>query len=635
MDVFIRYRQRYRDEQPQLLPLVGPRFLIGSGSSMQPNDADGTLLLESPRATVLSARIIQQDHGWTIEALASDVLLDNCPLEIGDIAKLTQKSRLAIGSYDLDFTNKSITTGEASLQDQDADWICDIHCKLVNQLSVQEQKSIDPNDIDELSGLENRIRQISRQNWPSNTQLIEFMAGAVVKHETLERLITASTQESNYWRNEHHSAWNNYLTRSGNHEDKLEEVVTDIMEELCLSECQDFREQVKKLENSFAPAWTQVSGSLATEFCNYLVIRRLTKEIKDIFFGFGPLQDLLQTPTVSEIMVVSHDRIFIERDGKVEDSGRRFVSDERTMDVMDRIVSRVGRSVNRNSPMVDARLPDGSRVNAVIPPVGIRPALTIRKFPTTRLTMHELVHGHQSLTVVAARFLQAAVAARCNILVSGGTSSGKTTLLNCLSDFISERERVVVIEDTTELQLSHHHLVQMETKKENAEGKGSVEIRDLVRNALRMRPDRIVVGEVRGGEALDMLQAMNTGHDGSLTTLHANRPEDVPSRLSTLALQAVDLPERAINRQIAAAIDLIVHLEGVVVGGKLGRKVRRVTRISEVHKLDDQGQVCMKDIFRADRRSEESSTLQPTGLMPNCIERLLATNLIELEAIFI
>src|SRR5262249_1820379 len=261
-----------------------------------------------------------------------------------------------------------------------------------------------------------------------------------------------------------------------------------------------------------------------------------------------------------EIMVVDKDRIFVEKAGVLQNSGRRFISDEVTLAIIERIVARVGRRIDRSSPLVDARLADGSRVNAVIPPVAVSgPCLTVRKFPARKLTVADLVEKG-SLSKSAAAFLRSAVLARKNILVSGGTGTGKTTLLNCLSDFIPDKERIVTVEDTAELQLQKEHVVRMETKLANVEGAGAYTIRDLVRNALRMRPDRIVVGECRGPEALDMLQAMNTGHDGSMTTIHANTAGDVILRLEVLVQMAAELSMASIHRQIGSAIDLVVQL---------------------------------------------------------------------------
>ncbi len=339
---------------------------------------------------------------------------------------------------------------------------------------------------------------------------------------------------------------------------------------------------------------------------------RLLKELIDGVLGLGSLQDLLDDPAVTEVMVNGPEDIWVERAGKLAKVDRTLDGEEELRGIIERIVAPLGRRIDESSPLVDARLADGSRVNAIIPPLALRGStLTIRKFAKKRLTADHLVEGG-SLTPAAARFLHACVAGRLNILISGGTGSGKTTLLNILSSFIGSDERIVTIEDAAELQLPQPHVVPLESRPPNLEGKGAVTIRDLVKNALRMRPDRIVIGECRGGEALDMLQAMNTGHDGSLSTLHANTPRDGLSRLETMCLMAgMDLPLRAIREQAAGAVDLVVQIARQRDGG------RRVTHITELCGME--GEVFrLQDIFV--RKAE--GPLQPAGLVPRCAERL-------------
>src|SRR5256714_4769560 len=288
---------------------------------------------------------------------------------------------------------------------------------------------------------------------------------------------------------------------------------------------------------------------------------RLAREILDEIFGLGPLEPLLKDPSISDILVNRYNQVYIERSGKLEPTGLSFKDDQHLMQIIDRIVSRVGRRVDESSPMVDARLVDGSRVNAIIPPLAIDgPCLSIRRFGHNRLAAEELI-SNRSLTPQMLELLRGCVKARLNILISGGTGTGKTTLLNVLSSYISNRERIVTIEDAAELQLHQDHVVRLETRPANIEGKGAIQQRQLVINSLRMRPDRIIVGEVRSEEALDMLQAMNTGHDGSLTTIHANTPRDALSRLETMvAMSNLSIPDHAIRRQIASAIDVVVQV---------------------------------------------------------------------------
>jgi len=336
--------------------------------------------------------------------------------------------------------------------------------------------------------------------------------------------------------------------------------------------------------------------------------------------GYGPLQPLLDDPEISEIMVNGPFQVYVERRGKVELTGVRFRDEQHLMRIIEKILLPLGKRVDERVPMVDARLPDGSRVNVVIPPVSLNgPCVTIRKFSRDPLTMSDII-SLGTLTPEAAQFLQAAVQAKLNILITGGTASGKTTLLNILSAFIPNDERIITIEDTAELQLRQDHVVRLEARPPNIEGVGEVTIRDLVRNALRMRPDRIIVGECRGGEALDMLQAMNTGHEGSMTTIHANNPREALSRLETMVLMAgMDLPVRAIREQIAGAIDIIVHM------ARLRDGSRKVMQISEITGMEGDV-ITMQDLFvfeheGFDEMGRIRGRLRPTGLRPKCYER--------------
>lgn len=348
---------------------------------------------------------------------------------------------------------------------------------------------------------------------------------------------------------------------------------------------------------------------------------RMVRELRAEAEGFGPIDPLLQDEDVSEVMVNGPGQVYVERRGRLELTPIKFLDHKHVMRVIDKIVSPLGRRVDEAYPMVDARLPDGSRVNAIIPPLAIRgPTLTIRKFAKDPYQVEHLVH-FGTLSATIAEFLQCCVLGRLNMVVSGGTGSGKSTTLNVISSFIPEDERVVTIEDAAELQLRQTHVVTLETRPVNIEGKGEVTIRDLVRNSLRMRPDRIVVGEVRGGEALDMLQAMNTGHDGSLTTAHANNPRDCIRRLEVMTLMAgMDLPLRAIREQIASAVNLIVQQ------ARLRDGSRKIIQISEVVGMEGE-QIVLQDlfVFRETGRDAEGMILgshQPTGVVPRFVERL-------------
>ncbi|HET7567144.1 MAG TPA: CpaF family protein [Gaiellaceae bacterium] len=358
--------------------------------------------------------------------------------------------------------------------------------------------------------------------------------------------------------------------------------------------------------------------------------RELVRQLSDDILGYGPLERFLADDTVTEVMVNGAEHVYVERGGKIERTNARFVDDAHLMRIIDKIVSQIGRRVDESSPMVDARLADGSRVNAIVPPLALTgPTLTIRKFSRDPYTINDLI-SFGTLSARAAQFLGACVKGKLNVLISGGTGTGKTTTLNAISAFIPGDERIVTIEDAAELQLQQDHVITLEARPPNIEGMGEVRIRELVRNALRMRPDRIIVGEVRGPETLDMLQAMNTGHEGSLTTIHANSPRDALARLETLVLTAgVELPHRAIREQIASAFDVLVQIQRLVDG------TRRISHISEVVGMESDV-VTLQDIFVASSPTEEEAArakrlltpLRATGLKPHFLEKLAANNVV-------
>src|SRR5215207_5494927 len=357
--------------------------------------------------------------------------------------------------------------------------------------------------------------------------------------------------------------------------------------------------------------------------------RQIIREITDDILGYGPLEPLLRDDSITEVMVNAFDRIYVERVGKIERTQAAFADNSHLLRIIDKIVSQIGRRVDEASPMVDARLPDGSRVNAIIPPLALRgPTLTIRKFARDPYTMDDLIN-FGSLTPKAAQFLSSCVKGKLNILISGGTGTGKTTLLNAMSAFVPNDERIVTIEDAAELQLQQEHVITLESRPPNIEGSGEVRIRELVRNALRMTPDRIIVGEVRGAETLDMVQAMNTGHEGSLTTIHANSSRDALSRLETLVLTSgVDLPLRAIREQTSSAFDLLVQISRLVDGS------RRITAVTEVQRMESDV-VTLQDIFIAKAPEDDGAVsgrlLTPlgcTGLKPTFLEKMAANGVV-------
>ncbi len=394
----------------------------------------------------------------------------------------------------------------------------------------------------------------------------------------------------------------------------------------------------KKTQELKAKAEMMVTNLLAEEAGSFIssseVRKKLVKEILDEALGLGPLEDLLADPEITDIMVNSKDEIYIERLGKIELTSKKFISNDQVKTIIERIIAPIGRRIDESLPMVDARLPDGSRVNAIIPPLSLTgPALTIRKFRKERFKIEELV-GLGTLNAGMVEFLKACVLARKNLVVSGGTGSGKTTVLNVLSAFIPENERIVTIEDAAELKLHQEHWIRLESRPPNIEGKGAITIRDLFRNTLRMRPDRIIIGECRGIETLDMLQAMNTGHDGSMTTVHANSTQDVLTRLDSMILMAgVELPIRAIREMIASALDIIVHT------ARLSDGRRKIVQITEVAGMKDDIHIDLRDIFSfkqsgVDAQSNVLGNFQATGYIPSFIEEIKIKGIPLSETIF-
>jgi Flp pilus assembly CpaF family ATPase len=477
--------------------------------------------------------------------------------------------------------------------------------------------------------LENNIEDVCRELevfGPENEALLEEITGLTLRDHLINQLIMETGSDQYFdlaalTSNE----FDVPATLVPEREAELHGLLHFLRERLNLKKCRDVTEQIHLVESRFNEVFPLVRPHLHRELRKYLILRTLKKDLKDTVFGFGPLQDLLRAPTVTEIMVVASDQIYVEQAGMIEKSGRRFISDKVTEAIIERIVAQVGRRIDKSQPLVDARLPDGSRVNAIIPPLAVKgPTLTIRKFPLHRLTMDDLMELG-SITKAAATFLQACVIDHCNILVSGGTGTGKTTMLNVLSGFIPFRERIVTIEDTTELRLHQEHVVTLETKPPNIEGAGEYTIRDLVKNSLRMRPDRVIVGECRGGEALDMIQAMNTGHDGSMTTVHANSAREVIERLEVLILMAADLPVASIHRQVASALDLIVHISRMPGGARV------ITQVSEVARYDpEEKQIVLIDIFNY----RNGVALRPTGYLPSFVDSLVAKELLDVEFLY-
>jgi pilus assembly protein CpaF len=567
-------------------------------------------------------------------------------IRVDDVAltHVNQKTPLASGqtivcfpfNLTVEFDPEDTLTGDSAsgLDHRCAELVRDLHRQLNDLYSSTALDRAQQLTDDYLLNLEQKIEDLAGR-WPDfpademqQTTLGNHVAGVALRSELLHALSARSGVEAaTLQQNKEAEGWSRLRTVLLDQEREVEKLVEKTRAALQLGSLDDLTEQMKRIEENFWSFWQEllaVPSAPPARLRRYLALRRIKEEIKAIWYGFGPLEDLLADPTINEIMVVDPDHIFIEKGGQIERSGRRFLTDAQK--IIRDIVNGSGREINTSEPLADARLPDGSRINAVIPPLALKgPCLTIRRFPKRRLTIEELIR-RGSLTLAARDFLRAAVINRRNILIAGGTGTGKTTMLNCLSSFIPDKERIVTIEDTAELQLHKEHVVTLQGRQSNAEGKGQVSIRDLVKNSLRMRPDRIVVGECRGGEAIDMLQAMNTGHDGSMTTIHANSPADVVLRLEVLVQQNADtrLPVESIHRQIVSAIDLIVQLR---VTGPAGAKKRAVTEIAEVVDVEEDGGVRIVPLFARDEAA--TGELRPTGHLPTFIGDLMSSGLIE------
>ncbi len=619
---------KIHDSRRSMVDLAEAEIRIG-------RDPSNSLVLPSPLVSREHALVRFVDGKLELENVGlNSCLVGDTEVFGGQTAIFSPGTKVRIWPFTLSFETETANIVsraelEAHLRTIIADLELRIHKKLLERLDLYEFESDSVRSTDNIVLLENNIEDVCRELdvfGIKNEPLLEEITGIVLRDQLVNQLIMETAGDRQFdLASLTHNEFDIPATLVPERETELHSLLMFLRERLELTKERDLTNQIHKVEGKFADYFHLVRPHLHRELRKYLILRMLKKDLKDIVFGFGPLQDLLRAPSISEIMVVSSDQIFVERSGVIERSGRRFISDKVTESIIERIVAQVGRRIDKSQPLVDARLPDGSRVNAIIPPLAVKgPSLTIRKFPIQRLTMNELV-DLGSITKTAAMFLRACVIDRCNILVSGGTGTGKTTFLNVLSSFVPFKERIVTIEDTTELRLHQEHVVCLESKPPNVEGTGAYTIRDLVKNALRMRPDRIVVGECRGAEALDMIQAMNTGHDGSMTTVHANSSEQVLERLEVLILMAADLPVVSIHRQVASALDIIVHIDRMP-GGR-----RMVTQISEVGEVDPEThRTKVTDIFNF----RDGVSLQPTGYLPSFVDTLVEKRLLEVEFLY-
>ncbi len=607
--------------------LDAARYTIGR-SFVADDEDPADIVIPSRQINKRHASVEKNGDGWHLSRLgALPTTLNNVELEFGQTYPFGPDDLIQIGEYSLRLVVDVLET-KGELDDASRKQIIaienGIHSKLLDVMDLRQNR----HEID----LENE------ETVTKIRDLLDKLIGAAVA-EMEKHLLDELMRVAVYRR------LNREVTFAGSQgvaqrysgfdqpyfERQLDGITSVMVRELELDlQPKTMKTDTEKLDANYETSFLRHKIDFGPGLQDYIVRMFLMRNILDLIFGLGPLQDLLDAPTISEIMVVCRDRIFVEKFGVVEDSRREFYNDTLLMATIERIVAPAGRRIDKSTPMVDTRLQDGSRVNAIIPPLAIRgPCLTIRKFSKSSVGLMDLV-GFGALTEQMANFLIACVSKHLNLVISGGTGSGKTTMLNALSSFIGSSERVVTIEDTAELQLNQEHVVTLETRNANMEGKGEVTMRDLLKNSLRMRPDRIVVGECRGGETLDMLQAMNTGHDGSMTTGHANNPQDMMKRLETMVLTGTDMPVEAIRVQIASAVNLVVQLN------RFNDGARRVTHVSEVTGIDEEtGHVIVEDIFLylPAQEGREGRHVY-TGYIPRFLPDMVKMKLLQLEDLF-
>lgn len=625
------WRHHMFSEERSVFRTESDRFTIGRSSECD-------IALPSAYVPALALEVERVGGRFQLEALADSVCdLAGSLLRAGERVDLSDDAELRLSPFVLRFDLEHRTVQQdtdQAIDEQVAVLIRETHAQLLDTLGIAETDTARDRGSEHLLRLEHTIEEIALTLGLSDANReprLRRLAGHALRNLLIDRVIGDTAGHDPITASDR--TWVKMVSAVAEREVELEKLATRVERLLGAAGRLAAPKRMQAIEGQFWECWRRHIKPLH-EFLVYLAAKEVKKQVKDLVFGYGAIEDLLRLPTISEIMVVGHDRIYVEKRSKegatIENSGRRFVSEAAAMAVIERIVTRCNRRIDQSTPLVDARLDDGSRVNAVIPPIAVAgPALTIRKFPARQ---HKIADWLASggLTPMAEAFLRAAVQGRKNILVSGGTGAGKTTLLNCLADWIDDRERVVTIEDTAELQLAHDHVVPLQTRVANAEQQGVVSTRDLVKNALRMRPDRIVVGECRGAEAIDMLNAMNTGHDGSMTTLHANSPFEVPRRLESMVKLATDISETAAREQIASSIDLIVQVEKKRGSGP--GPGRYVASIAEVRRAEEQDQrlevVELFSIYSAG----EAPELRSTGRLPSFAHELLEKGLLGLEA---
>ena len=616
-------------------PILSKEIRIGRNpketSNKSSNDLDGI------QQIILSSKIVSKHHltlhhaenAWLLKHLGTnDTFVNEQEVSHGQLLTITSEDEVKFGEFllnlGMDKVSQEFESPEQEIKLLELEK--SIHEQLLSALDLRRSgASINLDDEVTKNNILRFLNDIvaNRSEDLTDNDIKTIARTAILRKLTREVTAVGGKTSKSSW--DYSIAFN-----SASLNNQLKDLLNKIASRLNLTmDKKSLEEDCKIIDTKFDDIYKNYELEFSQGVYRDIAESFIKKNILDLIFGLGPLQDLMEMDSVSEVMVVSRDKIFIEKFGIVEDSRRKFISDSLLLATIERIVSPIGRRIDKSSPMVDAHLPDGSRVNAVIPPLALKgPCLTIRKFSQVPLTIDNLIE-FGALTKQVSKFLHSSVEGRKNIIISGGTGSGKTTLLNCVSAYIPRKERIVTIEDTAELQLKQEHVVSLESRPANMEGKGEISIRDLVKNALRMRPDRVVVGECRGAEALDMLQAMNTGHDGSMTTGHANSAQDMMRRLEVMVLTGTDMPVSAIREQIISALDLVVQLN------RLSDGSRKITQISEVIGIDEQtGQVITEDIFKLKQVPNANSQIYHTGYIPTFVQDLLDKNIMSLDTFF-
>jgi len=582
---------------------------------------DSHVVLDSPYISPEHAEIIQEGPTVSIRALGLNGLLVNDEdLRQGQTRQLANQDVISIPGFLLQVNGlRSAKAAEDfELEEQFSEIKREIHSKLLDNVRFKG-RVIDANDEALKTELDGRLEQLLSQVEALDKELLNYVVKRAVREEVISNLMRGEAKEGRRMS----LSWS-----VSQHAIAFDELSRTILRELQQSGATD--NGLLAVRSAFNDAYARYETTLNNSDQHFVAKACFRQDINDLVYGLGPLESLLTMADITEIMVVGRKRIFVERGGGLEETGRSFPSEDDLGVAVNRMVRPIGRAVSRADPIIDARLLDGSRVHVVVPPIAIHgTSVTIRRFREDPFRLDDLLR-FGSLTPQAGLFITALARARKNIVVSGGTGSGKTTLLNVIGSLIPMDQRLVVIEDSAELQLPQPNQVNLEARKANLEGAGEISIKDLVRASLRMRPDRVVVGECRGGEALDMLQAMNTGHDGSLTTGHANSPVEMMQRLQVMVMEAgEDMPASAIRQQIASAVDVVVQI------ARQRDRSRKITHISEVAGYDfDREQIIIEDIFRLTTQANGTQELTFTGYLPSFIQQLLDNGGVTLEELF-